>query len=64
MFPSLGEDEQLASNKSHLNESGVEKEKANKSSAKKFYKIKYTLNILPATTYEDGESRLLNDLME
>jgi len=31
---------------------------------KKFYKIKYTLNLLPSVTYQNGESILMNELMD
>lgn len=31
---------------------------------KKFYKIKYTINILPAAMFEDGYCKNVNDLMK
>ena len=42
---------------------GKEKGKGKTESHRKFYKIKYTLNILPAATYEGDQVELLDDLM-
>jgi len=40
-------------------------EEEDKAESHKFFKIKYTLNLLPACTYgEDGESMGVSDLLE
>ena len=39
-------------------------EKINKPKKRKVYKIKYTLNLLPTTTFKDGTCNRLNDLMD
>jgi len=35
-----------------------------KTEGQRFYKIRYTLNMLPSVTYKDGESLNFNDFME
>jgi hypothetical protein len=43
-----------------VEESNDNKEKQ----GERFYKIKYTLNMLPSVTYKNGESIMFNDFME
>jgi hypothetical protein len=42
----------------------MEKLQNQKEDRKKYYKIKYTLNILPASTYENGVCENVNELMD